>query len=99
MLGLFALLDNCKCKYILAPVLRCYNCKIMRHEYPLQLTPVTRLGSADVNDRVCQASANVRLEGLRPHKRALPLAHAIASGEISTASAIEEIHAWYGCKP
>ena len=70
----------------------------MRHKYSPQLTPVTRLGSADVNDQVRQASANVRLEGLRPHKQALPLAHAIASGEVSTASAIEQIHAWYGCK-
>jgi len=56
---------------------------------------IVRLGRKEANDQVRQAVASVTLEGLRPSKRSVQLAHFVAVGQISSEQAIEALRGYY----
>ena len=58
---------------------------------------IGRLGSAKAEDQVRQAMANVTLEGLKPSKLSVKLAHSVASGKITTDEAVNQLISSYGC--
>ncbi|MCP3850561.1 MAG: antitoxin VbhA family protein [Gammaproteobacteria bacterium] len=56
-----------------------------------------RIGSAEPELQVRQAMANTTLEGLKPSAMSVKLAHAVASGKITTDDAIAKVIKNYGC--
>jgi hypothetical protein len=60
--------------------------------------PRVRLGSTDPSDRVREALANVRLDGLNPSPRAIELAYAVAVGSLTADEAVAEICSCYTSK-
>ena len=64
----------------------------MKPTLPIQ---VYRIGSADVEDQVRQAIANVTLSGLNPSKQSIALTRAIAKGNITTEEAVIELTNFY----
>ena len=56
-----------------------------------------RIGSAEPEAQVRQAMANITLEGLKPSVMSVKLAHAVASGKITTNDAISQVIKNYGC--
>ena len=65
------------------------------HKNLIELTG--RIGSADPEAQVRQAMANITLEGLKPSTLSVKLAHAVASGKITTNEAISQVIKSYGC--
>lgn len=69
----------------------------MKMQNTKQVKFTGRLGSGDPEDQVRQAMANVTLEGLKPSKQSVELAYSVASGEITTDDAVNQLLATYGC--
>jgi len=62
---------------------------------PRQAIQVARLGRSDVEGRVRQAAANIRLEGHQPSVRSQALVREVASGKKTHETALAEIRSWY----
>ena len=56
---------------------------------------VTRLGSANFDDRIKQSLAGARLEGLSPNHRTEAVIRDINNGKISTKTAVKNVLSWY----
>ena len=67
----------------------------MNSSKPRQAIQVTRLGRSDVEGRVRQAAANIRLEGYEPSARSQALVREVASGKKTHETALAEIRSWY----
>jgi hypothetical protein len=62
---------------------------------PRQAIQVARLGRSDIEGRVRQAAANIRLEGHQPSARSQALVREVASGKKTHETALAEIRSWY----
>ena len=57
---------------------------------------IRRLGSNIPEDQVRQAMANITLEGLKPSDLSVKLAHDVATGNITTEQAVDQLISSYG---